>query len=267
MYFGPKQQSLTLANELVAEDRLTFTFDELVKRLGKSKTATANLLKRMEKSGLVYRVRRGHYVVRQLGVLGTPAAAEDIALSVGAALHSIPHRIAYRSALYEHDLVVHPSRSIQVATIRRVRTETLSGHPLKVVVESPKQLETGRIPWGASYISDFNRAVLDAAHRPLLAGGIEVLSEAFTAAASELNAETLMNYAVELGWAAALRRLGSLADSLALEPIQGALQPIAPITADLDLEPGTDDPTIWRDSKWRMRWSRSVDELLAVTRQ
>ncbi len=267
MYFEPQQQSLTLANELVAEGRLTFTFGEMVKRLGKSKTATANLLKRMEKSGLIDRVRQGHYVVRQLGVLGIPAAAEDIALSVGAALHGMPHRIAYRSALYEHDLVVHPSRSIQIATIRRVRTKTLSGQPLKVVIELPKQLEIGRMPWGASYISDCHRAVLDAARRPLLVGGVEVLSEAFAAAASELNGETLMNYALQLGWAASLRRLGSLADALALEPIHGALQPITPITADLDLEPGTDDPTIWRDSKWHMRWSRSIDELLAVTGQ
>ncbi len=264
MYFDPQQQSLSLANELVAEGCLTFTFDELVKRLGKSKTATANLLKRMEKSGLIYRVRRGHYVVRQLGVLGTPADAEDIALSVGAALHSTPHRIAYRSALYEHDLVVHPLRSIQVATVRQVRTKTFSGQLLKVVIESPTQLEIGRKPWRASYISDCHRAVLDAAQRPLLIGGIEVLSEAFAAAASQLNGEILMNYAFQLGWAPALRRLGSLADALSLEPIRGTLQPIRPITSDLDLDPGTDDPTIWRDSRWRMRWSRSVDELRAV---
>lgn len=109
--------------------------------VGKSKTATANLLKRMVKAGLIDRVRRGHYVVRQLGMLGTPAAAEDVALSVGAALKSVSHRIAYRSALYEHDLVVHPARSIQVAAERRVRTKTLSSRPLQVVIESPEKLE------------------------------------------------------------------------------------------------------------------------------
>ena len=267
MYFDPPQQGLTLANELVAEGQLTFTFDELVKRLGKSKTATANLLKRMEKSGLIYRVRRGHYVVRQLGVLGTPAAAEDIALSVGAAFSGMSHRIAYRSALYEHNLVVHSPRSIQVAAVLRIRAKMLSDRPLKVVVELPKQIEVGRIPWGVSYISDHHRAVLESAQRPMLSGGIEVLSEAFSVAASELNEEILMNYATQLSWAAALRRLGSLADALELEPICGALQPIKPITADLDLEPGSDDSMIWRDSKWHIRWSRSIDELLAVTSQ
>ena len=67
----------------------------------------------MENAGLIDRVRRGHYAVRQLGVLGTPAAAEDVALSVGAALSGVPHRVGYRSALSEHDLVLHPARTIQ----------------------------------------------------------------------------------------------------------------------------------------------------------
>ena len=267
MHLDTPQRGLALANELVAEGRSTFTFDEVERRLGKSKTATANLLKRMEKAGLIDRVRRGHYVVRQLGVLGTPAAAEDVALSVGAALKGVSHRIAYRSALYEHDLVVHPTRSIQVAAERRIRTKTLSGRPLQVVIEPLEKLEVGRVSWGTSTISDQYRAVLDAAQRPRLVGGVEVLAEAFAAAAHELNAEILMDYARRLGWAAALRRLGSLADALAPKPLQGALQPLRPITADLDLEPGTDEPTVWRDSRWRVRWPRSVDELMAVSRQ
>lgn len=267
MDYDTPHQGLALANKLVAEGRSTFTFEEVEKRLGKSKTATANLLKRMETAGLIDRVRRGHYVVRQLGVLGTPAAAESVGLSVGAALKGVSHRIAYRSALYEHDLVTHPARSIQVAAERRVRTKSLSGRSLKVVIESPEMLDVGRLQWGISYVSDQHRAVLDAAQRPRLVGGLEVLAEAFAAVAHELHAETLTDYARRLGWAAALRRLGSLADALALAPLEGALQPLRPITADLDLEPGSDEPVVWRDSRWRVRWPRTVDELRAVIRQ
>ena len=75
----------------------------------------------------------------------------------------------------------------------------------------------GRVPWGASYLSDRHRAVLDAAQRPRLVGGLEVLAEAFAAATPELHADILMEYAHRLGWAAALRRLGSLADTLAID--------------------------------------------------
>ena len=266
MYFNSPRQGLALANELVVEGCSTFTFGEVEKRLGKSKTATANLLKRMEKDGLVDRVRRGHYAVRQLGVLGMPTATQDIALSVGAALQGVPHRIAYRSALYEHDLLLHPVRSIQVAVERRTRTKTLSGWPLQVVVESPENLEVGRVPWGISYISDPHRAILDAAQRPRLIGAPEVLAFAFSFA-RKLDAGILMDYAHRLGWASALRRLGSLADALELKSLRGALEPIQPITADLDLEPGTKDPMVWRDSRWRVRWPRSIDEVLAVTDQ
>ena len=267
MYFISPNRGLALANELVADGRSTFTFEDAEIRLGRSKTATANLLRRMEKAGLIDRVRRGHYAVRPLGVLGTPAAAEEVALSVGAALSGVGHRIAYRSALSEHDLVPHPARIIQVASERRVRTRSISGRPLQVVIEQSEALAVGRVPWGTSYLSDPHRAVLDAARRPRLVGGLEVLAEALVAAAPGLHAETLIEYGGRLGDAAALRRLGSLADALELEPLAGALTPIKPITADLPLEPGTDEPPVWRDRRWRVRWPRSVEELLAVTGQ
>ncbi|MDE0064388.1 MAG: type IV toxin-antitoxin system AbiEi family antitoxin domain-containing protein [Gammaproteobacteria bacterium] len=260
-------QGLSLANELLAQGHSTFTFAEVERCLGKSKTATANLLKRMEKAGLIDRVRRGHYALRQLGVLGTPAVAEDVALSVGAAFKGLPHRIAWRSALYEHDLVVHPARTIQVAAIRRVRTKTLSGQRLKVVIEPLDKLEIGRVPTRNSYLSDVHRAVLDAADRPRLVGGAEVLAEAVATAAPHLKPHILTDYARRLGYAAALRRLGSLADTLKLHPLAGAFEPIKRITADLDLEPGSKEPVALRDKRWRVRWPRKVDELLAVVGQ
>ncbi len=265
MHFNPSQQGLALANALFAEGCHTFTFSDIAERLGKSKTATANLLKRMESSGLIVRVRRGHYVVRQLGMLGLPAVYEDIPLAVGAALRDIPHRIAYRTALYELGLAVHPPGAVQVAAPCKVRTKTFSGLALQVVTENPQRLHIGRVPRGASYISDCHRAILEAAQRPLLAGGIEVLAASLAASESRLRAQTLGAYASQLGWAAGLRRLGSLADALELESLQGRLAPLRPITADLDLEPGMDDSTVWRDRRWRIRWTRSVDEIRAVT--
>ncbi len=263
----PPSQGLALANELSAEGRRTFTFSEIVERLGKSKTATANLLKRMETSGLVVRVRRGHYLVRQLGMLGIPAAYEDIPLSVGAALRGIPHRIAYRTALYEHDLLAHPPGAVQIAAQWRFRIKSFSGLPVQVITESPKRLEIGRMQRGESYISDLHRAILESAQRPLLVGGIEVLATSLVLAAPDLRAETLMRYARELGWASGLRRLGSLSDSLEIESLQNKLQPFSAMNAEIDLEPGTGEAVIWRDRHWRLRWTRSADEMRSVAEQ
>ena len=63
----------------------------------------------------------------------------------------------------------------------------------------------------------------------------------------------------------ALLRLGSLADNLVLSSLPGTLEPSKPMTADLDLEPGSDEPTVWRDKRW-LRWPRTVDALQAVIR-
>ena len=251
----------------MADGASAFTFEIAVKRLGKSKSATANVLKRMRNAGLIDRVRHGHYVVRQLGLLGTHAAAEDLPLCVGAALKGVAHRIAYRSALEEHGLVARTAGAIQVAATRPVRTRELSGRPLKVVIEPREKLLVGRVPRRMSYVSDRHRAVLDAAQRPGLVGGFRVLAEALAAAAPDLQAEVLMDRARGLGWAPALRRLGSLADALALKPLAGELAPLRPIAADLDLEPGTGERMVWRDRRWRVRWPLAVKDLSAAIGQ
>ena len=259
--------SLGFANELAATGHVGFTFAEAQHRLGKSPTATANLLKRMAGKGLIDRVCRGHYVLRPLGFLGTPSVAEDVGLAVYAAFGDNPHRLAYRTALYEHDLITHPLRVIQVAAIKRTRSPTLSGWPLRVIVEPCEHIDIGSIAWNNTHISDIERAVLDAAHRPALVGGAEVVAEALGTAASRLGTETLIGHAHALNRSAALRRIGSLADNLWLKGLHGQLEPLATLTADIDLEPGTRSETVWRDSRWRVRWPRTIDELRAVVTQ
>lgn len=69
---------LKLADQFAADGQLTFTFEDTVERTGLSRPATANQLRRMAANGLVDKVHRGHYVTRQLGVLGTTAVAEDV---------------------------------------------------------------------------------------------------------------------------------------------------------------------------------------------
>lgn len=258
---------LALADDLVAEGKAFFTFEEAKRRLGLSRAATGNLLQRMRAVGLVDRVRHGHYVVRQLGVLGTSSVAEEIALAVGAAFAGIPHRMAYRTALDEHDLIVHPSRSIYVASTHRIRAKMLSGRPLRVVRESESMLDVGAIACGHSRVSNLERALLDAGRRPALVGGVAALAQAVGAASGDVDTEVLIDYAQSLGWGSAVRRIGSIADALDLPGLAGQLRPLKPLTADLDLEPGTHRSRAWRDSRWRIRWPQPIDEIRAIAQQ
>jgi predicted transcriptional regulator of viral defense system len=259
--------ALQLVDDMVADGLTHFTFDEARRRLGRSHTATANLLRRMVAHGLVDRIRRGHYAIRRLGVLGTRAAAEDLAIVVAAAFSGQPHRIAYRTALDELDLIAHPVRTIYVASTRRMRVKNLSGWPLQTVSEPEEFIRIGAVAHGPSWISGFERALLDAAARPDLSGGAAVLAGAIAAAVSKINPDDLTSYAKSLGWGAALRRIGSVADALGVGDLAGRIAPLKPPVADLDLEPGSGMSTVWRDSRWRVRWAQLPDELANVIRQ
>lgn len=257
---------LRLLDDLVAEGMLHFDFDDAIDRTGRSRTATANLLARLLRDGLIERVRRGKYAIRPLGVLGTSAASEDVLFAVSAGFSRTSHRVAYRSALEELDLLTHPSRSIQVAAVKSTRSVSLSGRPLRVVVEPEETISIGATKRGATYVSDVERALLDAAARPELIGGAAVLAEAIVAAAGQVNTARLLDYAERLNLGAGLRRIGSIADSLDVAGLARKLHPLAKPTSDIDLEPGAGE-SVWRDARWWVRWARTHAELANVARQ
>jgi predicted transcriptional regulator of viral defense system len=258
---------LNFLDEFVSAGVTQFTSAEAALRLGRSAAATGNLLARLVRDGLLDRVRRGHYAIRQLGTLGTSAAAESVLLSVAAGFRDVRHRVAYRTALDQLDLLAHPSRSIQVALAKPTRSETLSGRRLIVVQEPAAALEVGARKQDGVFISDLERSLLDAAARPELVGGIAVLAEALGAASSKgVDAEKLTKYARALSWGPALRRIGSLADTLRIAGLSGQLAPLAKPSSDIDLEPGHKESS-YRDAKWWVRWDHSPSELQNVVHQ
>lgn len=256
-----------MLDELVSEGRSEFTAAEAMRRLERSRAATSNLLARLVRDGLLDRVRRGRYAIRQLGVLGTTASAENVLLSVAAGFGDVPHRVAYRTALDQLDLLAHPSRTIQIALAKPTRSAKLSGRRLKVVREPERALAVGAKKQDGALISDLERSLLDAAARPDLIGGIAVLAEALGAAASRgVDAEKLTRYARELSWGPALRRVGSLADRLKIAGLVGRLEPLTKPTSDIDLEPGHGTSS-YRDAKWWVRWDQEPSELQNIVRQ
>ncbi len=128
-------------------------------------------------------------------------------------------------------------------------------------------IQVGAIARGPSQMSDLERALLGAAARPELAGGAAMLADAITSAGRNVEPERLTGFAQQLGWAAALRRVGSVSDALAVEGLAGRLDPLYHPGADLDLEPGEQASCVWRDARWRVRWGRSRNELRNVARE
>jgi hypothetical protein len=75
-----------------------------------------------------------------------------------------------------------------------------------------------------------------------------------------------MMYAQALSWGPALRRIGSIADTLKIVGLADRLEPLAKLTSDIDLEPGR-QPSSYRDSKWWVRWDQLPLELQNVVYQ
>ncbi len=253
-------RELELIDNLVAEGRPQFTFEEAVSALKVSPTAAANALRRLQDKGLVDRLTRGVYAIRPLGSLGTSAVTDDLASAVGAAFLGVDHRIAYATALSEHGLLSHPVRTIYVACTRQVRIEKLSRRPLQVVIEREETIHLGAEQVGLSWRSSVERALFESALRLDLVGGVERLAEALAIAAQDVKASGIHRLATGFGarGRAAERRLASLSQVLELPlDLDPQLAPRRPI---IQLDPA-DHRQEWVDERYRVAWNVGVDEL------
>ena len=241
-------------DDRLAVGKTTLTNRELREELEISPSAASNLLARWRRAGLVDRVARGRYAIRQIGLLGTRASSEDVALAVAALVEGRDHRIAYHSALDFHGLLTRPVRTVQIASPHRFSSTVISGRPLEVVFERADTVGLGVEPadYGA-VVSNLERTLVDAAARPDLVGGYFPLAEAL--AGSSPDPVRLLDLAEQLGAGPALRRIGSLADRLEIAGLAGELKPLATPRWDLDLDPGLRaEGGAFRDSVWRIRW-------------
>jgi predicted transcriptional regulator of viral defense system len=258
-----RSELLTLLDDLAADERTRLTTREVRERLHLSPQAASNALTRLVEAGFLDRVGRGVFAPRPLGQLGTRAASEDVALAVGAAFGGEAHRIAFRSALDHHGLLVHPGRTIQVALPRRVKTRQISGRRLRPVLEEASTISLGAEDAGhGAAVSSVARALLESADRADLADGWVTLATALERAS--LEADELIRLSAQLDAGVALRRLASLAEFQGRVDLVRALRPPSPKTRVVPLDPRepADDP--WTDRLWRVRWPVSARHARAL---
>ena len=257
--------ALKLLDALAAEARTAVTTGEVRSRLSLSPQGASNLLSRLERDGLVERVRRGEYLIHPLGELGLSAASADrLDEAVAIAANGRVHRICYRSALHEHGLLSRPGRRIQLAVDRRLRIAAIGERELEAIIERVDHIHIGAENFGQSWISTKARALLEAAQQPRRVGGIAAVAEALWT--SDTKAADVTSLAIELNLGLGQRRLASLNEQLGL----GRLDDLTPSTADhrpAPLDPDDTRTDGFLDRRWNIRWTGLVSELQAVVRQ
>jgi predicted transcriptional regulator of viral defense system len=254
-------KQLDILDELAAAGKETFESRDVQLLAGLSPQSATNILSRLVAHGLVDRVARGRYAFRPLGALRTRAASQDVALAVAAAFGRRPHRIAYRSALDFHGIIDHPSREIIVALAGQTSTKRISGRRLRTVRESPRRIEVGAVPAGhGALVSSVERALLESAARPDLAGGTSSFASALASAHPDI--DELLRLSRALGARAGVQRIGSVAGALGLEELNARFEPLATRLEWTLLDPdSTDTVGDWRDDTWRVVWPYSVEDL------
>jgi predicted transcriptional regulator of viral defense system len=258
-----RQDIIQLLDDWAAEERGRITTAEVRERLATSEQAASNLMSRLVKAGFLDRVARGVFASRPLGALGTRAASEDIALAVGAAFSDEPHRLAFRSALDHHGLLTYPTRTVQVAMPRRVKLQSISGRRLRVIHEAPVTVGIGTEAAGhGAIVSTVERALVESAARPALAGGWTTLATALNQAT--VDPEILTRVAEQLGAGPGLRRLGSLAEIHDLDGVLAGLRVPKPDVRLVPLDPQAPLEEPWVDPRWRVRWPTSKRDALQI---
>jgi predicted transcriptional regulator of viral defense system len=255
-------RALRLVDKLAGQGRTAFTSAEARDDLGLSPQATSNLLRRLANAGLIDRVGGGRYALRPIGMLGTAAVWDDLGSAAAAAFAGHAHRIGFLTALDHHGLLVRPVRAIQVASSYRPRLKTLSGRPLRVIREAPDTILLGTHPLGPSRVATIERALLDVASRPLLAGGASRLAEALAAAQATSG---LTDLAQRLDAAPAYRRIGSISATLSLA-VGRDVEPL-PWRTLIELDPTVQRDRGWVDKTWGVAWPYPASELEAVTQR
>lgn len=259
-------KGLALIDQAVAEERQFIDPSWVIDRANISKQAANDLLVRLVRSGLLERVSRGKYVVRPLGLLGIPVAADDVGIAVAALFEGVAHRLAYRSALDYYGLLTRPVRTVQVASSARIRQVEISDRPLQVILESERTVEVGAVPLKPdSYVSGLERALLDAASRPNLVGGIETVVEALSLAPT-IKPARIRAQANELNAQRGLRRLGSLLDQLGQHELARSLYQSG-FRHPIELEPKSESEVQFVDDKWRVLWNVDRGSVLSAASQ
>ncbi len=242
-----------LLDELAAEERGGITTAQVRERFGISEQAASNMMSRLVRDGFLDRVARGSFALRPFGQLGTRAASEDVSLAVGAVFSREPHRLAFRSALDHHGLLVHPVRTVQVALPRRVKLSAISGRRLQPIHEPQETIAIGSEAAGhGARVSGVERALLESAGRPALVGGWATIAGALSSAS--VDPAALIVLAGRLNAGVALRRLASLAEAQGLGELADRLPSPPPDARLVALDPREPPVNPWTDRRWRVRW-------------
>jgi len=223
--------------------------------LGVPRQQAAKLLARWTAQGWLRRVGSGAYVPASLDSLGKEHVLDDPWVLVPALFD--PAYIGGRTAAEHWDLTEQLFRDIVVITAQPVREKHQVRHGASFTLKhiAAAKLFGTKPVWRHRtkvQVSDVHRTMIDMLDDPALGGGIQHVGDCLRAYArrDDRDFQTLITYGVRLGNGAVFKRLGFLAEYLAIPefPLEDCLAHLTAGKAKLD--PALPCPRL--STQWRL---------------
>lgn len=258
-------KAAALLTTLAGAGRHVFTTAEAHALLGGSQAATYKLLHDLVQGGWLHALGKGRYLIVPL------EAGPERRFTLHEfrlARHLAPEGyIAYWTALHHHGLTEQIPRDVWVVTPRRQQPVTLMGVTYHFIALHPRKrfgFETVWIEGSPVAIADLEKSVVDALDHPEYCGGISEVAKALATAVEERGADLsrLSEYALRMQNGALLKRLGYLAERLALPVEAYTAQWRAALSGGRALlDPGrpADGPV---ETRWRLQVNVADAEML-----
>ncbi len=236
----------------------TFTIQDARKALRhKPGGHTSAFLDRLERKGWVRQIKRGRFAVIPLssGEHRLPQLHEFvIAMNIVS-----PAAVAYWSALNHHGMTEQIPHTVFVATNHRVRRPTREalGVAFKVVSLRPNKFFGVMKDWIDEQpvsITDREKTLVDGLDLPEYVGGVGEIAKALATSWQSIDEKKLHGYAIKIGNAAVVKRLGFLLERLKLgHPDE--LRKRAGIGAGFS----SLDPTLPKKGRFNRKWGLLVN--------
>ena len=213
---GPREAEFLAMMAGAARDVFTF---EQAERFWGARPTTRNVLSRLESKGWLERLERGKYMLIPLDA-GVGREWSEDPLVIGSFL-APSGAAAYWTAVRHWGWTTQLQRTqFFIATKRRLNQDkTILGVSYRFVILKSHRVFGIAEEWVGGLpirVTDRERTIVDILDRPDLAGGISEVSETLTRAWREIDVARLTEYVERFGSGTVPKRLGYLAEILAL---------------------------------------------------
>lgn len=260
---GP--QAANLLTGLHELGRMIFSLSDVEKVTGLSRKSARNFVAKVVSRGLATRLKPGLFILvpfelgREREYAGNPyVVAREIA-------GGKEYYLSYASAMDLHGMITQPRLVVYTSTTKPIRPHTILGTEFRFVRCKPQHLFGLIDHWVDKTekvrVSDLERTVIDGLKHPEYCGGFSEVAKGFWMRRDDFQPKLLVDYALQLGVGAVIRRLGFLLEVCEVQ----APDEIARLRSKLTATYHVLDPVLPHGgkffSRWRLRLNVSPDEI------